>query len=375
MRALFHGPQPELPTGYASQLALIVPRVQTYGHDVAISVTAGQDSHPGWWKGIPVFPCTPYADVGEDTVAGHYHAWKADIVFTMLDTWLLKYPQVWRGLRTVHLTPVDCDPMGRGDWEVLNNTHGTPAAISEFGLAQLRKGRDGQGFEDALFLPHGIDTKLYCPAADRDQLRDDMHWAGKFVVGMNFMNNDRARKNVNEAMRGFALFHGEHPDTVLALHAIQALPEGLHLPKLAAHLGIGDVVAWSPQYELVCGLITPKMLADWYGSLDVLMDIGNEGFGLTGVEAQACGTPVIRGAWSTGPELVGPGWLVTGQGYWNNKHEADWQVANVTSVHEALEKAYLEAGSRRAEAREFALGWEIGRQVRDHWEPVLAELG
>lgn len=375
VRILFHAPHPDMPTGYASQTALLLPRLQTYGHDVAVSVTAGQESRPGWWKGIPLMPNTPYADVGEDTVGGHYKAWKADIVFTFLDTWLLQYPMVWREMRTVHMTPVDCTPMGRGDFDVITATHGTPAAISRFGLEMLRAGRDGQGLDPVLYLPHGIDTKAYKPAADRDALRADLRWDGKFVVGVNFMNNDRARKNIDPLFRAFALFHGEHPDTLLAVHAIQAMKEGLHLPKLAAHLGIMEAITLSPQYELVCGMIPPAALADWYGCLDVCADIGNEGFGLTGVEAQACGTPVIRGDWSTGPELVGPGWLVSGQGYWNNKHEADWQTANVASVHDALREAYDLAAGRREAARSFAEGFEIGRQVRDHWEPVLAELG
>jgi glycosyltransferase involved in cell wall biosynthesis len=191
---------------------------------------------------------------------------------------------------------------------------------------------------------------------------------------MNFMNNDRWRKNIEPAMRGFAVFHAKHPDSILALHAIQAMPEGIHLPRLAAHLGITDAVTYSPQYELVCGMITPPMLADWYNALDVYLGPGNEGFGLPHIEAQACGVPVILGDWSTGPELVGPGWLVTGQGQWNEKHRASWGLAHVDSVAAALAEAYEDARNKRQDARDHAMGWEIGKQVRDHWEPVLGGL-
>ena len=372
MRILWHGPHPDMPTGYGTQTALVLPRLQALGHEVAVSATAGQDNHPGHWRGIPVYPCTTYADVGEDVVHGHYQQFKADIVFTFLCTWLLKYPAVWRDLRTVHLNPVDCTPMSMADYQVIADTGGTPAALSEFGLRVMRAGGPGRAKLDPLYLPHGVDTKCFTPAADRDSMRVAMGYDGKFVVGMNVMNNDRVRKNIDQALRGFAKFHATHPDSVLALHSIQALPEGIHLPRLAAELSIP--VAWSPQYELVTGMITPRMMADWYNALDVYLGPGNEGFGLPNVEAQACGVPVILGDWSTGPDLVGPGWLVTGQGYWNDKHQASWQIAHVDSIAARLGEAYEDAANRREAARDFALGHDINRVVREHWEPVLGEL-
>lgn len=375
MRILIHSAHPDMPTGYANQTALLLPRLKALGHDVAVSATAGQDNHPGFWQGIPVFPCTTYADVGEDVVYGHYQEFKADLVITLLCTWLLKYPAVWRHFRAIHMTPVDCSPMSMADYQVIADTGGTPAAVSEFGLRMMREGAEGRAKLDPLYLPHGVDTKCFKPAADREEMRSAMGYDGKFVVGMNFMNNDRWRKNIDPAMRGFARFHAKHPDSVLAIHAIQALPEGLHLPRLAARLGISKAVSWSPQQEMVTGVITPRMLADWYNPLDIYLGPGNEGFGLPHVEAQACGVPVILGDWSTGPDLVGPGWLVSGQPFSNEKHQADWHYASIGSIADRLEEAYELAGKRRDDARSFALSHDINRVMRKHWEPVLAELG
>jgi glycosyltransferase involved in cell wall biosynthesis len=127
-------------------------------------------------------------------------------------------------------------------------------------------------------------------------------------------------------------------------------------------------------------MIRPPMLADWYRACDVLLSPGNEGFGLPAIEAQACGTPVILGDWGTGPELAGDGWLVPGELWWNDIHQADWHDAGTPGMVAALEEAYemycteAETRSRRDAARDNALTHDIGKIVRDHWEPVLGAL-
>lgn len=375
MRILWHSAHPAMPTGYGNQTALILPRLRNLGHEIAISATAGTESYPSAWRDMPVFPKTPYADIGEDVVAGHAERWKADLVVTLLCTWIIRYPQVWRQLRTVHLTPVDCEPMSMADYQVIADTGGLPAAVSRFGERIMKAGGPGRVPLEPLYLPHGVDTSVFKPSAERDAMRADMDYDGKFVVGMNFMNNDRFRKNLDPSLRAFTAFRRRHPDALLAIHAIQALPEGINLLNFCRHLGILDAVRFSPQYELVAGMISPAMLADWYAACDVVVNIGNEGFGLPAVEAQACGTPVILGDWSTGPDLVGSGWLVEGQRHWNDKHQADWHDAFTMSVEDALEGAHEDARNRRGDARDNALAHDIGKVVREHWEPILGGLG
>ncbi|RKE19803.1 D-inositol-3-phosphate glycosyltransferase [Streptomyces sp. TLI_171] len=67
-----------------------------------------------------------------------------------------------------------------------------------------------------------------------------------------------------------------------------ARPESLH--KLAAQLGINDVVRFHPP-------VGQQQLADWYRAATALvMPSHSESFGLVALEAQACGTPVVAAA-------------------------------------------------------------------------------
>jgi len=67
-----------------------------------------------------------------------------------------------------------------------------------------------------------------------------------------------------------------------------AAPE--HLQKLAASLGISDLVRFTPP-------VPQHELATWYRAADVtVVPSYNESFGLVAVESQACGTPVVAAA-------------------------------------------------------------------------------
>ncbi|MFE0458037.1 D-inositol-3-phosphate glycosyltransferase [Kitasatospora sp. NPDC058965] len=68
------------------------------------------------------------------------------------------------------------------------------------------------------------------------------------------------------------------------------LAEPKSLQKLAAQLGIGDVVRFHPP-------VGQTELAEWYRAATVLvMPSYSESFGLVALEAQACGTPVVAAA-------------------------------------------------------------------------------
>ena len=128
MRILIHSAPPDAATGYSRVVTDTVPRLIGMGHDVAVSASGLVLSRMETWRGVTIYPCTPYQDFGEDVVGGHYADFKADVVFTLLCTWIL-HPEAWRDLNTVHITPVDCMPMSVQDYDVIVNSGGLPVAV------------------------------------------------------------------------------------------------------------------------------------------------------------------------------------------------------------------------------------------------------
>ena len=388
MRILWKSAHPSMPTGYGQQSALILPRLKALGHELAVSITHGQENHASYWNGIPVFGASGYTSLGEDTVGGDYEAFGADLVVTFFCTWQVQFPAMWRNMRTLHLMNVDCAPMSWGDYVIVAETGGMPAATSRRGWEIMRQGGktatrpdDIREPLDPLYLPHGLDLQCYSPASDRQraQLREDMNLKDRFVVGMCFNNNDRLpdRKNIQRQIRAFAEFHGKHPEAKLMLNTVTRLQDGWHMPAMLAYFGLreGEDYEFTPDYNQTSGQIPAQLMADWYRVQDVYLGAGNEGFGLPGLEAQACGTPAILLDAGSGPELAGEhNWLVTGELEFNEVHRADWLRASAADVVRCLEEAHEQAAGKREAVREHAAAWDINRVVREYWEPALAEL-
>ena len=368
---MMHVPYPDMPTGYASQAREIIPRIAGAGHEVAISCTAGIVRHNTTWRGHKAYGRSPYTDMAEDLVRFHYHDFGADLIITLCCPWKL-HGQVWKDMRTIHLMPVDRTPIGVPDYYLLQDGGGTPAAVSRFGERVMR-----DAGLDPVYLPHGVDTTFWTPPEDRAKLRRAQGIDHMFVAGINASNTDPGdRKAFFATFAGFARFHEKHPKTLLAVHAAPVAPDGLDLSAIADHFGIGDAVLFSDLYQLAGPGAPDEALKAWYGTLDVLIQLGNEGFGLPAAEAMACGTPVLAGTWCTGPELAGTtGWLAKGQQTWNNGHKAIWHTPLIESVTARLLKAHDQAAGRRHSARLFATeNLDAGRLFEEHWAPLLKEL-
>jgi glycosyltransferase involved in cell wall biosynthesis len=374
-RVMIHAPHPDMPTGYASQVREIAPRLAKAGYDVALSCTAGVVRMNTTWRGLHVYGRGSYTDMAEDLIGHHYKDFGADLVITLCCPWKL-HGQVWRDLRTIHLMPVDGSPLGHQDYDLLMEGGGMPGAISRFGERELRA-RDF----DPLYLPHAIDTSLWKPPRDRRVHRRAQGIDHMFVVGMNGANTDPDdRKAFFESFGGFAKFHAKHPKSLLTVHAMPVVPDGLNLLAVAQHWGILENVIFTDMYQLASTGAPQDALMAWYGALDVLlMPSKGEGYGVPLAEAQACGTPVVTMGWSTGPELVGPGWMVEGKPSWHGGLAAAWHTPSIDSIAdklcEAFEQNAAQAAARRSAARKFAVNnLDYDTLWAEHWVPVLDKL-
>lgn len=376
MRILFFGNVPWAWSGYGTQLAQVVPRVASLGHDVAIAAFFGLHGAPLNWQGIMVYPGSTEDQWAQDVLRGHYDHHQADLLITLMDAWVMN-PSVVAGMNTAHWLPVDCSPLSALDRKILAEGGGRPIAMSEFGRARLLDA----GWE-ALYAPHAIDTATFCPLPDRDAAREQTGTADRFLIGVNAANQDPVRKGFAEQFEAFAAFRKGHPEAMLLVNARAETKQGLSLGGLAADLGLGpDCLQFCDQYLYSAGLAGQDKMARWYGLLDMLSNCSfGEGFGLPVLEAQACGTPVVVTDCSAMTELCGSGWLVRGDRWWNKGHAAWWVRPSASEIRVAWEKAYAcwhggrMAGMRDA-ARDFALRYDADRVLTEYWKPVLEELG
>jgi FkbM family methyltransferase len=374
LRILTHSNAPWAPTGYGQQMALFVPRLRDIGHEVLISSFYGLHGKSSMWHDVHVLP-GGLDGYGNDTIWAHANFVKADLVMILVDAWVMAVPK-GEGQRTVNITPVDCFPLSKMDEERLKESGATVFAISQYGQRCL-----ADAGIDAFYTPHGIDTKLFAPARNRLEIRDEIAAPpGAFIIGLNAANKDAVRKGFPEQILAFAEFHQRHPNSLLMIHALIQAPGALNLNDIierSGYPGLKDAIRFTDQYSLLSGMVQPQNLSAWYSSLDLLTNCSfGEGFGLAVVEAQACGTPVVVTDFSAMTELCGSGWMVGSEKFWNGAHRSWWAKPRVSEIVKAYESAWRarESGQmeiKKRRARKFALKYDVDTVFNEYWVPAL----
>lgn len=374
MRILWHSNSPWNLTGYGIETALFVPRIAALGHEITIAAPYTFSGAVLDWKGFTLLPSAG-SPSGTDIMQANYEFVKADLVITLCDPFgLLPCVDDLAKMNVAHWFPVDCHPVGQPDITVLREGGGIPIAMSRFGEKMLRD--EGA---DPLYVPHAVDTELFCPG-DPVPFRESIGATeNTFVVGINAMNRDPLRKGLAEQFEAFAMFHHKVcPDSILAVHAAPENKSGLNLNQLALRLGITHAVNFPEPYRHAMFMITPENMIDWYRGLDILSLCSyGEGFGIPLIEAQACGIPVVTTDASATSELCGGGWLVAGTPFWHHNHNAWWYRPDVRDIFEAYHLAYQlkKAGELPKDpAREFALTYDADRVMKEYWVPALDEI-
>lgn len=384
LRILFYSNAPFAPTGYGTQTAQLVPRLIQEGHEVAIHAMYGIEAVPSVWNGIKMYPrgMAPYSD---DVVTAHWMDWANGnknlpaMLMTLFDVWVLKSPSLDQIPNIASWVPIDhapCPP------EVINfclRKNVKPIAMSQFGKRML----DAADVE-AFYAPHGIDP-VFKPTPKWSNGQKEMTGReimgipdDKFVVMMNSANKgvNPSRKSFAENILAFAIFAQSRPDAMLYLHTeSMGSMGGINLTHLLEACGLQP-----EQYKIIdqyaYRMSVPQgALAALYSAADVLLACSmGEGFGIPVIEAQACGTRVIVSDYTAQPELVGSGWKVETQPFWDAAQRAWFCTPQVPSIVDALREAYEAPRGADEAAVGFASQYSADRVYEAHWKPIMKEL-
>ena len=274
--------------------------------------------------------------------------------------------------------PIDHEPMPANVLAKVRQA-AKPIVMSKFGKRMAE-----QVGLDVWYAPHGVDTKVFKPL-DRKEAREHLKWPqDKFIVGMVAANKDNpSRKAFHEQIAAFAALHAAHPDTMLYLHTDDGTHggNGVDLIKFIRRMGltIGEDVMICDQYMNGLGFPDAYMV-DAYNGMDVLTNVAmGEGFGIPILEAQACGTPVIVGDWTSMSELCFAGWKIDKAEALPIYHDFfdafQWQ-ATTAAIYDRMEQAYAAKGDYelRNKARRGALPYDADDITRQYWKPIIREM-
>jgi len=299
---------------------------------------------------------------------------KADFMLSFMDVWVMHGIDL--GVRWVQWIPIDHDPVPPAVANVARTAY-RRIAISKFGQNRL----EAIGLESG-YVPNAVETDIMKFTEMPDEHRKVFQIPkDKFIVGMVAMNKgDPPRKAFYQNIAAFAEFHKKHPDTFLYLHTQDGQPqrgEQVNLVAFASAMGlvIGKDYIFPPQHNMILGF-PDQVMASLYSAMDVhlLVSMG-EGFGIPILEAQACGTPVIVGDWTSMSELCFSGWKV------DKKDTVPWWTAlqswmflpAVGAIVDRLEEAYKFKGNQeyRNRARAGAMAYDCDKVMEKYWKPEL----
>ena len=373
---------PGLPTGYSVQVSLLVERMKRHGLHVAVLSNFGTEGHIAKHRtkygDVPVYPkgYKPYSDDVMNLWHEHHREPHLDLphfMLTLYDVWV--YNDLQTEVPIVSWVPLDHVTMPPLVNKFLQRDNVTPLAMAPHGQRQLASA----GLV-ADYIPHAVDTKVFKPTPKFRGV-DTREFMGigkdKFLVTAvmaNKANMQVHRKGYSELFLAFGIFHKDHPDSHLYVHAdVLPVVGGFHLGNLMKACGVPETaVTFANRDELRVGYSDEELAAIYTASDVVWMATYGEGFGVPGIEAQSCGTRIIGSDWAATADLMSEDSIrVQGTPFWDEPQKAFFQIPLLPSLVEALEKAYKADRGVSATARSFALQFDVETVWQAYWMPFL----
>lgn len=250
-------------------------------------------------------------------------------VFILQDTFQLvnfDFPQMLRrvctekNIRSVYYFPVDAplDP----EWTDILAAVDVPVAFTEYGRVEAKQKMTVRQADivrynasaepdkridismldytrDVQVLPHGVDTTIYHPLANRAEIRKKF-WSKEFAGPDDFLmvnvNVNQRRKDVGRSLELLKAVRELGVPAKLVMHMSAASDDGLDLELIGRQLGLRLNEDWCHHDHLFVqgqGKFNEAQLVQLYNIADLYLTTTlGEGWGLGITEALACGTPV-----------------------------------------------------------------------------------
>lgn len=275
-----------------------------------------------------------YDPFGGDVAEDYARIYKADAFMSMLDLWLpqtaympdmcnrLKIPFVAHTtINSQPLSPYLAERFARADFIVAPSKYNA-RVLAEGGLG-------GKTF----YIPHAVDLKTFYPNPYvKDEVKKALHIEGKEFIGVVVNRNKGLQKRLHDAMKMWGMICNQDPDfkkkAVLLMVHDPLEPDGFRTDIYRDRLGMNDNIKFiwqKPDFkqggnDMVMtfegdpeGLrhnanisLPPSEIAKLFNTADVsIVSSQSESYCLPAVESMACGTPVVMGNHSVGPEHIG----------------------------------------------------------------------
>lgn len=266
-------------------------------------------------------------DICEDYI----RAYKIDCFATMLDLWLpqtdyiipmcqkQKIPWVAHvTLNSSPLTPFIGNKVRMADYIVAPSQY-NHRLLADAGLANITS-----------YIPHGFDDKIFHPNPDfNEEMRKTLKIEDKKFIACVVNRNKGVQKRICDAMRAWTIVCNNNPqfkkDAVLLLVHDPVEPDGFRTDMFRDRLGMNENMKYiwnKPNPDGVDMVATyegdpegmrhnanialpPTEISKIYNLSDIsIVPSQNESFCLPALESLACGTTVIMGDHSVGPEHI-----------------------------------------------------------------------
>ena len=383
---------PPMPTGYASTCRLTARHLSKLGWDIyAVALNCGEQP-PGIqeWYNIKVIPNSAFAR--NPNTGGYGDAELVKKIFSDLNpdifmfhndsyrySYLKDVPQMIMD-RSVFWLPFEADVPDIHGVELFSRCAAT-RFVTNHALEIHRTFMSGK---DIGIIPHAVDFEAYYPPPDKQPYKAMGGMDGKFVVSR--VDRHQPRKLWDLSLEAFAKFAKGKDDVFFAAKCHprdmtmfdNATKKGLDLEELAAKLGIADKIRFSDYF-----FNESSLARAYYWPADVfLTTTSGEGFGLTTVEAMACGVPVICPDVPVFPEVAKDGAIRcrVKNKQWHDALNIFHNIVDTDEVASKLEWAYQEWKNKRnglvdlgAKARAVAERYKP-EAVYAEWDKVLRKV-